>query len=508
MFTIQSIMLVSLGFLMALMMGFVVAPAYWGRAVRLTTERIRRSLPVTDAEIRADKDRLRAQHAIQVHQLQTRVETARLAAARQKVEINRREAAISDLEREQQQLNTKIEAGENARRVLEQTIMDRVPRVEERLAEARRLLVQRDHEMATLHADTSKTFRALDEAMQINAQQRAEIDRLKSAVATRGARSGKAAADPAFDGEVALRSELEALRTRTRDQASLIANLQEVVAANSATMAQGTAANGQGREALSAEVAQLDSGLEHAQEIVRSLGDSDDDAAIETAQAMRDLREQNAQQATEIAKLRAALQVFEEPPDDGKSLGLRDNKLALKAKVASLEKETTGQRETIQRLRSELAAANDRSARQAAHHMNELRRLGAGTVPASTGMSMHDIATERSNGRRSLADRITETVPATSSELARSEPPTSARGSAEVSAASEAGPPAEPAVEQTVPDTPPDLPRDAATGDPAGDPPPPAEEPDEPDGEATNDRKKAGARRRGLMQRIAGLGKN
>src|SRR5690606_28059351 len=91
----------------------------------------------------------------------------------------------------------------------------------------------RDRELAAVTADTGKNARALDEVMQINAQQRAEIERLNGVIVTRGIRSGRSARDARFDGELALRSELEALRAKTREQESLISRLQTLVTAPS-----------------------------------------------------------------------------------------------------------------------------------------------------------------------------------------------------------------------------------------------------------------------------------
>ena len=77
-----------------------------------------------------------------------KVEEATHAAAKQMVEINRRDAGISALEGDVQKLRTSLEEHENARRVLEQTITDRLPKVEYRLAEAKKLLFQRDREIS------------------------------------------------------------------------------------------------------------------------------------------------------------------------------------------------------------------------------------------------------------------------------------------------------------------------------------------------------------------------
>src|SRR5262245_24062272 len=165
-------MLVTLGFLLAGLIGFAVVPAVQARAVRLTSERLRRSLPLTEAEIHADKDRLRAEYAIKIHKLETQVEAAKLGAARQSIEINRRDAWISALEGEGALLKGELEAAQNARNVLEQALCDRLPKLQERLAEAKALLMQRDRDIAELTAEAERQSRALEEASQINVQQK------------------------------------------------------------------------------------------------------------------------------------------------------------------------------------------------------------------------------------------------------------------------------------------------------------------------------------------------
>jgi len=215
-------MLTALGFLIALFAGLLILPAYKRRTIRLNTEAIKRSMPLTEAEIRADKDRLRADYVLSIHGLESKLEKATLAHARQRVDINRRDAAISALEGELE----KLEEHENAHRVLEQTIMDRLPRVESRLAEARRLVLQRDREIAQLSKTANIQSRALEEAGQINTKGRDELLRLNATLVTRAARGRDSYGDDRQDGEVALRTELEALRAKSREQTSMIARLQ------------------------------------------------------------------------------------------------------------------------------------------------------------------------------------------------------------------------------------------------------------------------------------------
>jgi len=138
--TIQSAMLVILGFLGASLLGLLVASAFWARAVRLTTLRLKQSLPVSEPEIKADRDRLKAEYAIKVHKLEKNLDQAKLQRARHLIDINRRDADISSLETDVVALKADLEENQNARRVLEQTVADRLPKVEARLTEAKRLL--------------------------------------------------------------------------------------------------------------------------------------------------------------------------------------------------------------------------------------------------------------------------------------------------------------------------------------------------------------------------------
>ena len=79
-------MLVALGFLLATLIAVLLAPAYRARAMRLTYKHMRRVMPLTESELLLDRDRLRAHYAVRIHELETKLEKLRLAAARQQVE--------------------------------------------------------------------------------------------------------------------------------------------------------------------------------------------------------------------------------------------------------------------------------------------------------------------------------------------------------------------------------------------------------------------------------------
>lgn len=131
-------MLVALGFFTAGLIGFLLAPFYGRRTARIAMDKLRATMPLTSAEIVADKDRLRARYALTIHKLEQKLEKGAYAAARQRVELNRRDAGISELEGEVERLRGTLEEHENARRVLEQTIAERMPKLEQRLNEAKK----------------------------------------------------------------------------------------------------------------------------------------------------------------------------------------------------------------------------------------------------------------------------------------------------------------------------------------------------------------------------------
>jgi chromosome segregation ATPase len=405
--SIQTAMLVALGFLAASLLGLLLASAFWSRAVRLTTIRIKQSMPVSESEIKADRDRLRAEYAIKVHKLETHLDQAKLERARHLIEINRRDASISALESNVGQFRADLEENQNARRVLEQTVTDRLPKVEARLAEAKRLLFNRDREIAELTQGAKKHKLALEEAGSVHAQQHAQIERLNSVITTR---TGRPRSDNLPESESAMRSEVEGLRNKTREQAILIDRLQVrlghgylLPGAGGTPAAPETAQPAAQSEGDMDRLRQDLSEAEAALSAARSAGGNDAEAIrAGMEREIRGLKARAEDQAGEIARLRAALSAFEQ--FDGKSISsLGNSKIALKAKLGSAQAQADQQASTITRLRAELAAAHERLARQAAHFMGEMRRIGAGTVPTS-GQARRP---QRGNEQR-LAERVSQ----------------------------------------------------------------------------------------------------
>ncbi len=405
MITIQSALFVALGFLVASLLWLLAAPAFWSRAVRLTARRMRETMPITEAEIRADKDRLRAEYALKIHQQQLALDETKLATARQLIELNRRDARINALEADVEGLSASLEGAVNARGVLEQTIATRLPRVEERLMEAKRHLDERDKEIADLTRSAERQARALQEAESINEQLKSDVKSLTAAVETSGAKARGRPTEDRTDSFVSMRAELDALRTRTREQSGLIDRLLKAYAeaenATDSATAAGPKLNGGAATSLRPGAsAKAVEGIERK---------------LREARKLADTREQ------EIEGLKASVAIYEKAARS--ELGAApESRMALKASLGALEKTSAEQAATIATLKAEVAALQEQLTRQSADHAAEVARLGAGTLSvaaigpatvkpdpiAATGSSETPPRERRSVPRLTLAERVAQ----------------------------------------------------------------------------------------------------
>lgn len=337
---IQALMLVSLGFFAAALLALLVAPAAWARAVRLTSHRIRASLPINETEIRAEKDQLRATHAVVVHQLEKKIERAEMSAARQRVELNRRDARINDLEAQATKITGELDENRNARHVLAQTLNERLPRAEERLRETRDLLKARDAQVAKFVASATKQHAQIAQASALIRQQEEENKRLQAALMARQSAGRHRVPTEALEQTVALQSEVRELRERTASQSRLIERIQE------------------------AERTQLQTSTE--------------DDAVRTASA------NGSELPANGASNRAMLDESAEFTDEPQGFAARFNRWRV---ALQREKETTA------RLRTELANAHDRAAKLSASYRDQMRDLTSGRGSAELAYGMPTTST-------------------------------------------------------------------------------------------------------------------
>lgn len=141
---IETAMYVGLGFLAASLLGVFVASAVWRRAVRLTTQRVREELPVSLAQVKADRDQLRAEFAMSAKKLEISVDELRRKAQAQVVEIGRKNEELRLVLTEVRQRAETIRELEGRERGLRDDLL----RAEGVIAETQRALAGAERKLA------------------------------------------------------------------------------------------------------------------------------------------------------------------------------------------------------------------------------------------------------------------------------------------------------------------------------------------------------------------------
>ncbi|MFY9602064.1 MAG: hypothetical protein WB540_01045 [Pseudolabrys sp.] len=94
---IEPMMYMGIGFLCAVLIAVAVMPLIHDRAVRLTTRRLRATLPQSMKEIQAGRDLLRAEFAMSTRRLEINLEQLKNKSTGQVVELGRRDDVINRL---------------------------------------------------------------------------------------------------------------------------------------------------------------------------------------------------------------------------------------------------------------------------------------------------------------------------------------------------------------------------------------------------------------------------
>jgi chromosome segregation ATPase len=87
---IEYALIFTLGACVAGLVWLVLLPAFWRRAVRITTERLERQLPISAEDIFAERDRIRAAHAVEMARKDHEVAHAKAALVTAKGETGER----------------------------------------------------------------------------------------------------------------------------------------------------------------------------------------------------------------------------------------------------------------------------------------------------------------------------------------------------------------------------------------------------------------------------------
>ena len=126
---IEAIMYFALGFLIAAAIALTTLPAVWNRAVRLTRRRIESVVPVSLAEIQADKDQVRAEYALAMRRLEISADSLQWKTAEQAVEIGRQAVSVLSMKAEMAQKLADMQAE------LDQKLADMQAEMDQQLAD-------------------------------------------------------------------------------------------------------------------------------------------------------------------------------------------------------------------------------------------------------------------------------------------------------------------------------------------------------------------------------------
>lgn len=176
---VQSVLFFALGFLCAGFLALMVTPAVWRRAVALTRRRIEASIPLTQSEIQADKDRIRAEYAMATRRLEMNVKALREKAAEQLVEINRGREALKGLAVERTDKNHALaELGAKSEALRQRE--EELHQLSERLKETERKLEKRALELEKLeHMYDDASFSSSSRQIELVARE-SELQKLAS----------------------------------------------------------------------------------------------------------------------------------------------------------------------------------------------------------------------------------------------------------------------------------------------------------------------------------------
>ena len=142
-----------LGFLASGLLGLIVLHFAWQQATRLTRQRVEAAVPLNLEEIRADKDRMRAEFALQNRKLEKLLEEARTENARHRLELDTNSEFMRTVaaERDAKADNVvELETRSDELRQSLRTREDELVRTSATLREAERTLKSRGEEVAGL----------------------------------------------------------------------------------------------------------------------------------------------------------------------------------------------------------------------------------------------------------------------------------------------------------------------------------------------------------------------
>jgi predicted nucleic acid-binding Zn-ribbon protein len=175
---IEPVMYFGIGFLVAALLGLLFVPLVHNRAVRLTSKRLEAATPLSIAEIRADKDQLRAEFAMSTRRLEMSVAQMKTKTTTQLSELGKKTDAINQLKKELSDKTATVFALESRDKTLREQLRATEQEFEIKgnaLREAERALADKEGELVKLIAELGEHAITSD-------QQRVELAALRTQV--------------------------------------------------------------------------------------------------------------------------------------------------------------------------------------------------------------------------------------------------------------------------------------------------------------------------------------
>ena len=154
---IESVMYFGIGFLVAALLGLLFIPLVHNRAVRLTIKRLEASMPPSIAEVRADKDQVRAEFVVSTRRLEMTIEKLKAETTAQLAELGKKTYAINWLKKDIAEKNV-MDVMLGTR---DKTLRDQLRAAEEELQIKSNALVEADRQLAENQAELAKMWAEL-----------------------------------------------------------------------------------------------------------------------------------------------------------------------------------------------------------------------------------------------------------------------------------------------------------------------------------------------------------
>jgi chromosome segregation ATPase len=222
-------MIFGLGFFVAGVIALAVAPAFWHRAIRLSTRRLEMQLPLSPEEIAAERDLLRAEFALEYRRLEQKTEGLNCLHAEDMAELGRRAAIIAHKDAALRALSQQSsEGGEEVvalRRALAETSAELAVTAKD-CYDMSGLLARKDTQIGDLTA-------SLEKAHALTAKQRGALEMLEANLAQQGqALAAQAAKIEHLEGELStLRLQHQADQVTVKAAAARVADREEALEA-------------------------------------------------------------------------------------------------------------------------------------------------------------------------------------------------------------------------------------------------------------------------------------